>query len=291
MRRFWLAMVLALTLETPSALAQVSETSPLTPGRTTFVPAEAPPPPPPLSAWERSGLRGFEVQVRAGVMLPNSASPVKAPTLYPSITGDATGDILEGKESPYGPDPIAVTATVGYRFFPWLSAGLSFSYATFFVNDGTDSGDYPDTTSQLERQYWSLAAYGRYYFVTLHNRLHPWVELGLGYSDDNASYDRAAIQTTSTMGSPGPELQQYILEEQGLVGSLTAGLDVRLATFLSLGPSLGYSRVVPLRACVTVNVDSMSPVPGMNTCSSPPVSANGYGLFSGGVYVKVTVGR
>jgi hypothetical protein len=224
-------------------------------------------------------------------MLPNSASPVKAPNLYAPITGDATGDILRGKESPYGPDLFAVSVALGYRFLPWLSAGLSFSYAMFNVNDGTDSGDYPDTTSQLERQYWSLAAYGRYYFVAWHNRLHPWAEVGLGYSDDNASYDRAAIQQTSTSGSPGPELQQYLLEEQGLVASLTAGLDVRLTTFLSVGPSVGYSRILPLRACVTVNVDSNSPVPGMNTCSSPPVSGDGYGVFFGGLYFKLTVGR
>jgi hypothetical protein len=289
MRRFSLAMSVVLVMTgAGSAWAQVSETSPLTPERPNFVPAEAPPPPAPPSAWERVGLRGFEFEVRAGVMLPNSSSPVQAPTLYPAITGDATGHILEGKESPYGPDLFGVSASVGYRFLPWLSAGLAFSYATFNVNDGTDSGDYADTTSQLERQYWSLAAYGRYYFVTLHHRFHPWVELGLGYSDDNANYDRAAIQMT---GAPGPELQQYLLEEQGLVGSLTAGLDVRLTPFLALGPSLGYSRVFPFRSCVTVNVDAMSPVPGMNTCSSPPVSGNGYGVFFGGLYVKVTVGR
>jgi hypothetical protein len=290
MRRFSLGMTVALTLLAPSAFAQVSPTSPLTPERTNFVPTEPPPPPPPPSSWERLGLRGFELEVRAGVMLPNSSSPVKAPNLYAPLTGDATGDILEGKESPYGPSLFGVTVALGYRLLPSLSAGLSFSYAMFNVNDGTDTGDYADTTSQLERQYWSLAAYGRYYFVRLHNRLHPWVELGLGFSDDNANYERAAIQTTSTAGSPGPELQQYFLEEQGLVGSLTAGLDVRLATFLSVGPSLGYSRVFPLRSCVTVNVDSMSPVPGTNTCKSPPVSGDGYGVFFGGLYFKITAG-
>jgi hypothetical protein len=203
--------------------------------------------------------------------------------LYPHISGDATGDILEGKESPYGPALPGFTATLGYRFLPWLSAGLSFSYAMFFVNDGTDIGDYADTTSQLQRQYWSLAAYGRYYFANLHRRLEPWVELGLGYSDDNASYDRAAIQSTQ-----GAEHQQYLLEEQGLAPSLTAGLDWRLAPVLAIGPSLGYSRVFPLRACVTVNVDAMSPVPGVDTCSSSRVSGNGYGVFLAGVYFKLT---
>jgi hypothetical protein len=268
------------------SLAQVSETSPLSPERTNFVQTSAPTLPP-ASAWERLGLRGVELQVRAGLMLPDASSPVRAPTLYPYVSGDATGDILEGKESPYGPDFLGVSIALGYRIWPWLSVGAFFSYATFQPQDGTDTGDYPDTTSQLERQYWSLGAYGRYYFTRLHPRLQPWVELGAGYSDDNANYERAATQAS---GTGGAELSQYLLEEQGLVVPIVVGLDWRLAPVFSVGPSIGYSRIFPLRGCVTVNVDQQSPVQGTNTCSSPPVSANGYGVFFGGIYVKLTFG-
>jgi hypothetical protein len=262
----------------------VSPTDPNAAERTYFIPAQVAPQAP-SSAWERVGLRGVEVQVRAGLMLPNGSSPVRAPNLYPAISGDATGDILEGKESPYGPDVLGIEIALGYRIWPWLSVGAFFSYASFQAQDGTDTGDYRDTTSQLERQYWSLGAYGRYYYTRLHPRLQPWVELGAGYSDDNASYDRAATQSTT-----GVEHSQYLLEEQGLVASLSAGLDWRLAPVFSVGPSFGYSRVFPLRACVIVNVDQMSPVPGVNTCSSPPVTADGYGVFFGGVYLKLTFG-
>jgi hypothetical protein len=280
------AVTSAASMLARPARAQVSPTDPNAPERTYFVPPQIALQAPP-TAWERVGLRGVEVQVRAGIMLPNSSSPVQAPGLYPSIPGDATGDILEGKESPYGPDVLGVSVAVGYRIWPWLSVGASFSYASFQPQDGTDSGDYRDTTSQLERQYWSLGAYGRYYFTRLHPRLQPWVELGVGYSDDNANYDRAAVQAS---GSGGAELEQYFVEEQGLVASLTAGLDWRLAPVFSVGPSVGYSRVFPLRGCVTVNVDQASPFPPRNTCSSSTVSAEGYGVFFGGVYVKLTFG-
>jgi hypothetical protein len=277
------AVASAASMLAPPARAQVSPTDPNAPERTYFVPQQSAPQAP-SSAWERVGLRGIEVQVRAGIMLPNSSSPVQAPTLYTTpIYGDPTGDILKGKESPYGPDVLGVSVALGYRIWPWLSVGALFSYASFQPQDGTDTGDYSDTTSQLERQYWSLGAYGRYYFTGLHPRLQPWVELGVGYSDDNANYDRASTQSTI-----GVEHAQYLLEEQGLVGSLTAGLDWRLAPAFSVGPSVGYSRVFPLRGCVTVNVDQMSSFMGTNTCSSSTVSAEGYGVFFGGVYVKLT---
>jgi hypothetical protein len=239
-------------------------------------------------------------------MVPNAGSPVQSSNLYPGNTvgGDPTGDILEGKESPYGPGVPSVAVTLGYRFLPWLSAGASFSYGNFWVNDGTDNGDYKDTTQGLERQYWSLAAYARYYLVGLHPRLEPWIELGVGYSDDNASYNRGAIMTSNA----GAETQQYLLEEQGVVASLALGLDWRLAPFLSVGPSVGWAQTFPTKACVTDNVDQFSTVGQVtNQCvnhSTPgtPVPATGmpetfgavngssYGVFFGAVYAKLTFG-
>jgi hypothetical protein len=272
-------------------------------------PAPAPSPPPapaPPPSWGERGQRGIEVEVRLGAMMPNTGSPVRSSNLYPGnmVVGDPTGDILEGKESPYGPALPGVAVTLGYRFLPFLSAGVSFSYGNFFVNDGTDTGDYSDSTSQLERQYWSLAVYGRYYLVGLHPRLEPWIELGVGYSDDNANYYRARIQTMT--GSA--ETQQYLLEEQGLVTSLTLGLDWRLASFLSVGPSIGWAQTFSTKACATDNVDSMSPVVQITnrcvnqespTAISDPVTptlmqkvgaVNGtnYGVFFGAVYAKLT---
>ena len=90
---------------------------------------------------------------------------------------------------------------------------MSFTYASFYALDGTDTGDYTDTTSQLQRQMWTLGAYGRYYFTQFHSRLQPWVELGLGYSDDNASYVRAPGQRRPRRQQP--ETQAYYLDGEG----------------------------------------------------------------------------
>lgn len=216
---------------------------------------------------------------------------MQAPNFYATpVKGDAVGDILRGTEHPYGANPFAIAVTAGYRFFPWLSVGAYFSYASFFALDGTDSGDYADTTSQLERQMWTLGVYGRYYFTQLNSRLHPWINLGVGYSDDNASYVR--IGTATSQGASAEE-QAYYLEEKGVDIKLTAGLDWRLAPVFSVGPWIGYERVIPLEGCAEVDVDSAAnhtelQYSGINRCSNPPVAASGYGVLSGGIFVKVT---
>src|SRR5580704_1414115 len=113
MRRLATLLSFALSLIPVAARAQVAS-----PGSAPPQPVAPAPPAAPLpSVWERIGLHGVEIQIRGGVMLPNSASPVQARNLYPSFmgSGDPTGDILEGKESPYGPDPFGITVAAGYR--------------------------------------------------------------------------------------------------------------------------------------------------------------------------------
>ncbi|HEY3819101.1 MAG TPA: hypothetical protein VGL81_18155 [Polyangiaceae bacterium] len=285
----------------PPATTEPTPPAPPSPSATT---APAPPPPklepewtprgyatpraaqPATSAWDRLGLHGIEVEVRLGFMLPDGSSPVQAPNLYPSstVTGDPTGDILRGTEHPYGLEPLGIVVTAGYRLLPSLSLGAFFSYASFDSLDGTDTGDYSDSTSQLQRQMWTLGAYGRYYFTQFHRRLQPWVELGLGYSDDNASYVRGSTQASNGQ----PETSLYQLEEKGIVARLTAGLDWRLAPVFAVGPWVSYERVIPAEGCVQIQVDSESPVAGVNECGGP-VQAHGYGVVSGGIALKLTV--
>jgi hypothetical protein len=237
-------------------------------------------------------MHGIEVSVRLGFMLADGASPVQAPNLYPHPI--SVGDILSGRESPYGLEPLGLVVSAGYRLLPWLSVGAFFSYASFQANDGTDAGDYLDkvggNTSQLQRQMWTLGAYGRYYFTQFHRRLQPWVELGLGYSDDNANYVRLGPQ-----GGQTAEQESYYLEEKGIVARLTAGLDWRLAPVFALGPWVSYERVVPLSACVEVDIPQPPPpsanpdssIP--NTCGGSTIQANGYGVVAGGLFLKLTI--
>jgi hypothetical protein len=299
---------------TTSPLPPADTTAPPPPAATTASPTPPTPSPPPghsepewnsrgystpraaqpaASAWDRLGLHGIEVEVRLGFMLPDGSSPVRAPNLYRSPI--SVGDILSGTEHPYGMDPLGIMVAAGYRFFPWLSVGAFFSYASFNSLDGTDTGDYLDATggntSQLERQMWTLGLYGRYYFTQFHHKLHPWLELGLGYSDDNANYIHLGPQAPS-----GPEQENMLLEEKGLVARLTAGLDWRLAPVFAVGPWVAYERVVPITGCVEVDIavdpNAAGPNPDAstpNTCGGNTIQANGYGVVSGGIFLKLTV--
>jgi hypothetical protein len=245
------------------------------------------------SDWDVKGFLGFEFEVRGGIVWPDSASPVTAPGLIAGNPGpgNPTGDILGGSENPYSYDPFGFSVTGGYRFLPFLSAGVFFDYANFQVNDQTDSGGYVDSTSQLQRQVWQLGVYGRYYLTTLSRRLHPWAELDVGPTEDTASYTRV-------LGSGTPETTNYYLTYWGIATALKVGLDWRLSPYFSVGPVVGYSRTFGLSGNVQVCPQSSSETGSCDTNSSnyvqgkssAPVTTNGYGMFFGGIFLKVTLG-
>jgi hypothetical protein len=246
-------------------------------------------------------MRGFELEVRGQVQFGGGDSPVTAPTLG-GTGADAAGansprgELLDPAGTarigqgftPYGWDLFAFAITLGYRLHPSVSVGVFFSYASYSINDGADTGDAPDSTSRLSRQEWSLGAYGRYYVTFLHPRLQPWVELGVGYNGDIAAYSRPVGQAVNA----NPETGDYTLQQDGIVVPAAVGLDVRIAPFLSVGPTVGYARVFPIRGCVEVVLDNFaqgSSLQPTNTCSSPPVANSGYGVFDAGIYAKVTL--
>ncbi len=271
----------------------------------------------PASSWLVSGLLGFEFEARAGIMVSDAISPVLAPGLYPNtgnpsgagVQSDPTGQILRGTESPYAMDPVAISLAAGYRFLPYLSAGAFFDYANFGVNDNTDSGS-ADSTSQLERQVWQLGAYVRFYGVaqdathtgfpylrgSFFERLQPWIELGVGYSQDTASYVRNSVQCSSG-GSAAPCLQNYYLNYNGVATNLRIGLDWRLAPIFSLGPVLGYGHTFGVSSCADSEVGAADAATvgaqNQNTCGAHTgggATANDYGIFFGGIFAKVTLG-
>jgi hypothetical protein len=106
---------------------------------------------------------------------------------------------------------------------------------------------------------------------------------------------RGSTQTTGANGDGNggqPETQAYYLQEKGIVVKGTVGLDWRLAPVFSVGPYVGYERVVPVQGCVEVDVDADA-APGVgtngNVCGGPNVQAHGYGVVSGGIFLKLTV--
>jgi hypothetical protein len=246
----------------------------------------------PQTAFDRSGEIGIEVSVGGGFQSGGGSSPVQAPSLYAGAPDNAAGTLLNPAGgaaigqgfTPYAFDPFNFEARVGYRFHKNWSVGGFFSYANYLVNDGADSGDAPDFTSQLAREQLTVGVYGRYYVTQIHRRLQPWVELGVGFNFDAASYTRPIGQATNGQAETG----NFNLSQYGIIVPLKVGLDWRLAPAFSVGPMIGYSRVFPLTGCVEIDVDQFSPVPGTNTCSSPPVTNSGYNDFFGGIFVKLT---
>jgi hypothetical protein len=217
---------------------------------------------------------------------------VQAPSLYAGQPDNPAGTILNPAGgnaqgagfTPYSFDPFSIEARLGYRFHPSWSVGGFFSYATYSAQDGADSGDAPDFTSQLAREQLSVGAYGRYYLTRFSRRLQPWVELGVGFNFDGASYTRPIGQATNGQAETG----NFNLSQYGIIVPLKVGLDWRLAPAFSVGPMIGYSRVFPVSGCIEIDVDQFSNVPGTNTCSSPPVSSSGYNDLFAGIFVKLT---
>ena len=219
-------------------------------------------------------------------MVPASGtSPVLAPGLLPTATGSGnlTGDVLTGAYKPYGYDPFGLSITAGYRFLPAFSVGGWFEYMNFQVQGGGDSGDTPDSTSQLQRNVLQGGIYGRYYLTTLHRALHPWVELGVGYVNDTSSYTRVPGAT--------PITENYYLTYQGIVTNVRLGLDWRLAPVFAVGPVVGYSQTFGLSGCVDAEAQNAAPPNfSRNTCDSSVVQAGSYGVIFGGIFAKVTLG-
>jgi hypothetical protein len=257
---------------------------------------------PPADAWQAFGMRGIEIELGGGVQTGGSNSPVQSSTLFGDAGGPtngfARGSILDpagGSSigqgfSPYSVDPFAFSARVGYRLTHELSFGVFFSFAQYLVNDGADTGDAPDGTSQLQRQQVTVGAYARYYFTHVHRRLQPWVSLGVGLDYDIAAYTRPLGGATGMM-SGQPETGNFILQQEGIVVPLAVGLDWRLAPNFAIGPTFGYSHIFAIKGCIEVDVDQYANPNlngGANTCSSPPVQNFGYDNFYAGIFAKVT---
>jgi len=91
------------------------------------------------------------------------------------------------------------------------------------------------------------------------------------------------------------------LTYNGVVTNVRIGLDWRLAPIFSAGPVLGYGRAFGVSACADseVAIDPNMPNTNMginsaNTCASSytgqQAQANGYNVYSAGIFIKVTLG-
>jgi hypothetical protein len=258
-------------------------------------------PEPPSSTWDTAGLRGFEVEAFGGIAYGGGDSPIQAPSIYGTAfaSQNPAGTILNPAGAraimpmsqsftPYSYDPFGFAFSVGYRIAPAFSVGGFLSYANYGNNADSSSGDFVDGTGGLERVRWAAGVYGRYYLTFWSSRLQPWVQIGVGYVDDSASY---AHPVGMLSNGAGPDNGNYLLQFHGLTFPLAIGLDWRLAPVFAVGPFVSYEEAVPLNGCVQITVDQAlgtGNVGNVNTCDGSIVQGHAYGNLLAGIFAKLT---
>jgi hypothetical protein len=289
-----LASAAAVADPPPEAAATSSAAEPATPPGDLVTRRRAPEPP--ASTWDVVGLRGFEIQALGGIAYGGGTSPVDAPSVYGTafqtvnpagtILSPAGASLAHQAFTPYAYDPFGFSFAVGYRPLPALSFGAFYSYANY-GNNADSTGTFVDQTAALERVRSSGGVYARYYFTQWSSRLQPWLQVGLGYVDDSASYSHPLGFGLSN-GS-GPDNGNYLVNYHGLTIPLGIGLDWRLAPVFAVGPFFAYEQAIPLGGCVQIIVDqAVGSVGSVNSCDGGVVKTHAYGSLLAGIFAKIT---
>ena len=226
-----------------------------------------------------AGLKGFELMLRPSFGGAPSDSPVRF-TPNKSFVGDP-GALMQGA-SPWGYGFVG-QASVGYRFVPFLSAGLR---GGFRSASGTDLSD---GSTNLSRTGWDAGAYVRFYPAvfaeSVSKYIDPWVSAGISYQHDQQSFQRGIP------ASNGANVQaDWSIEHHAVSIPLAIGVDYRVAKFLSVGPSFEAAINNPIAGCLTTSAPGFA---GSTYCSnSEPgkqfIKADTYVAWNAGLDAKVT---
>jgi hypothetical protein len=221
---------------------------------------------------------GLELMVRPAIGSAGSGSPVVyAPDSGARLGGDP-GKIWSGTASPYGAGFIG-DAWLGYRFSRFASAGISAgtrSASTSAVDDGS---------TNLARSAWTIGPYVRGYAPTFLG-FEPWLAIGAQYVHDTQSFDRPVMQGLTSYPTT------WTLTHHGVAVPIGIGVDYRFLELFGVGPSFMYSPVIPVAGCAKpeVHVTGASSNNFCSNDSSPKLTAaNGYGVWSVGLDVRVTL--
>lgn len=240
-------------------------------------PAKAEPEAPAPDAAAPKGQRGLELMLRPGYGAAGDVSPVQydPKPLVVFANPPGTGDVYAGTAKPYG-GGFAGDVSVGYRFLPFMSAGIYAelrSSSAESVNDGT---------SDLSRSGWGSGMYVRGYFPMVHPSLDPWVSVGVGYAQDTQTYKRAGID--------------WELKHHGVAVPLGLGIDYRVAPMFAIGPSFRYAFVSGAGGCLKLSTT----VSGLGSASNKQCTdadefrritkAESYGAWSVGLDLRLTLG-
>jgi hypothetical protein len=228
-----------------------------------------------------AGLKGFELMVRPSFGGAPSDSPVRLePDAGVQVQGDP-GQLLKGA-SPWGPGFVG-QALVGYRFLPFLSAGLRGGIRT------SSASNVGDGSQNLSRTGWDAGIYVRAYplagVTSVSKYIDPWFGTGVTYMRDTQSFQRSIPAGNGSNVNADIELDHH-----AIAVPLALGIDYRVTSFLSLGPSFEYTLANAAAACVKTSAPGFA---ASSVCSneapgSSYIKAKSYGLWTAGLDAKVT---
>jgi hypothetical protein len=225
-------------------------------------------------------LRGLELELRPGLGSAGGDSPVRFQP-GPGVTFPDPPALLQGA-SPYGAGFIG-QASLGYRFHPFVSAGVRGGYGI------SSASQVPDGSQNLSRTSWDAGFYVRAYPLagsdSIRRYLDPWVGVGVEYMHDTQSFQR------STPSNAGPVNADWTIDHHAVAVPLGIGIDYRLASMFSVGPSFTYAVAAPVAGCAGASASGFA---GSNYCSNSGqgqgfIKANAYGVWSAGIDFRVTL--
>jgi hypothetical protein len=227
-------------------------------------------------------LDGLELMLRPAVGSGGATSPVRyAPQPGVTLSVDP-GALLEG-DSPYGVGFVG-QAFLGYRFHPVISAGLRGGLRS------SSADDLDDDSKEVARKAWDAGFYLRGYALAWHEglrrHLDPWLAVGITYMRDTQTFVRPV---PTSLGSSVPA--DWKLDHHAIAVPLSVGIDYRVLSMLSLGPSFEYTIATGKAACVEVAASGFV-TNEYCTDKSPGkefLEARTYGVWSVGLDVKLTL--
>jgi hypothetical protein len=227
-------------------------------------------------------LTGLELMVRPSVGSGGAGSPVRIKS-SPGVTlAVDPGNLLKGDESPYGVGFIG-QAFLGYRFHPTFSLGLRGGMRT------SSAADLKDGSKELERKSWDAGFYLRGYVLgwqeSTRRFLDPWVSVGIEYMRDTQTFGRPVL---TSVGSVDADWQ---IDHHAIAVPLSLGVDYRVLSMLSIGPSFEYTLATGKAGCIDVGPSGYS---SRSYCTDKEpgksvLDARTYGIWSVGLDVKLTV--
>lgn len=216
---------------------------------------------------------GLEITLRPSFGSAGSKSPVVYNPDSGARLSSPPGKIYGGDASPYGAG-FSGQGALGYRFIPFLSAGISAG----FRNSSASAVD--DATTDLARSAWMVGPYIRAYVPSkMVFGFEPWLSVGAEYVHD-----------TQTFGQPiGPVPAKWTIVHYGVAIPIGIGVDYRFLEYFAVGPSFQYAQTLSAQGCAKAEATGFA---STNLCSGDTprlTESKTYGAWTLGLDLRVTL--